>query len=503
VDEKWQAALKGVRYDIEHRILVDGKVKWVREVAVLDFDYKGNMIGGFGTVSDITERKLLEEENKAHEQQLSSMNEELSASNEELRSLNDQLLKSEMELESTNRELLALSKELSRVNSELSAVNYELQTKNEECVKVNRELEESKEKIEDYADDMESLVEKQAKQVFESERRLRAFMDSSSEGFSLYDEHLNLVDANNVVVKRFPQEIRKEDIIGKNIIELYKGIEKTEWYHAYRRVLETGESYHFDAQRGVDFMSPIFLSVSAFKMGSGLGVVSRDVTRRVMAEAALREAQQSVVMERMSAMVAHDIRNPLNIVSQAATTIQSHPERSDRMIELIKNNIERALKMIDDLRYSTRKLSPKLRMTDLSNLVIGAGEEASLNPSVNVSYDLKNVVNLAVDPDLMHRVLDNLAKNAVEVMPNGGTLTFGTRIDDRYAVITVSDTGPGIPEEIQKSLFDPLVTTKKDGLGLGLHFCKRVIEAHGGSLTYTTRIGEGTTFSVRLPIMAQ
>jgi signal transduction histidine kinase len=107
--------------------------------------------------------------------------------------------------------------------------------------------------------------------------------------------------------------------------------------------------------------------------------------------------------------------------------------------------------------------------------------------------------SISIDPDIMHRVIDNLVKNAVEAMPHGGTLTIEAKKDDTDTKISVSDTGVGIPEEVRSHIFAPLYTTKAGGMGLGLTYCKRAVEAHGGTLSFQTETGKGTTFTINLP----
>ena len=105
-----------------------------------------------------------------------------------------------------------------------------------------------------------------------------------------------------------------------------------------------------------------------------------------------------------------------------------------------------------------------------------------------------------VDPDRMKRVFINLAENAFEAMPAGGTLTIRTKESDGHLQFSVSDTGSGMPKQIMENLWKPLHTTKSKGMGLGLPIVKRIITAHRGDVSVETRPGEGTTFTIRLPI---
>ncbi|MGD0996385.1 MAG: ATP-binding protein [Candidatus Bathyarchaeia archaeon] len=110
---------------------------------------------------------------------------------------------------------------------------------------------------------------------------------------------------------------------------------------------------------------------------------------------------------------------------------------------------------------------------------------------------------LKADAAYLRRALTNLIVNAIQAMPNGGKLTIETQQKEDNAIISVKDTGVGIPEEIKPNLFTPLFTTKAKGQGLGLAVVKRLIEAINGSITFESQVGNGTTFIVKIPIGKQ
>jgi signal transduction histidine kinase len=107
-----------------------------------------------------------------------------------------------------------------------------------------------------------------------------------------------------------------------------------------------------------------------------------------------------------------------------------------------------------------------------------------------------------VDSDQVTQVLINLVRNAIEAMPNGGTLTIRAAAVDGWVHTRVIDTGMGISDENMKKIFQPLFTTKTRGIGLGLAICRRLAEANGGVLTVESREGEGATFTLTLPVAA-
>jgi len=127
-------------------------------------------------------------------------------------------------------------------------------------------------------------------------------------------------------------------------------------------------------------------------------------------------------------------------------------------------------------------------------------EEAKIPDTVKVKLKLgKGLEAVCLDLSVLRRALDNLVSNAVDAMPSGGTLTLRARKEDEQIFIEVSDTGTGIPDEALPRIFETFYSTKPKGLGLGQPYCRRAVEAHGGTITYTTKQGEGTTFTMILP----
>jgi len=110
---------------------------------------------------------------------------------------------------------------------------------------------------------------------------------------------------------------------------------------------------------------------------------------------------------------------------------------------------------------------------------------------------------IRVDADKIMRVFINLIKNAVDAMPEKGTLEITSRQTRDNLEIDYADTGMGIPEETLPKIFSPLFTTKAQGMGFGLAICKRIIESHGGTITVKTAVNQGTTFTVTLPIKSK
>jgi signal transduction histidine kinase len=167
----------------------------------------------------------------------------------------------------------------------------------------------------------------------------------------------------------------------------------------------------------------------------------------------------------------------------------------------IEENLFYIDKIIADLQDYTKPLKPNKEKVSIEKAI----EEALLivaipnNLQVEISIEA-DFPQFMADLSMLKRILINLIQNAVQAMPNGGTLTIKAKCQDNYACVSVEDTGEGIPEEVKNKLFTPLFTTKSKGQGFGLAVVKRLVEAQGGEITFESQIGKGTTFKVKLPL---
>ena len=203
-------------------------------------------------------------------------------------------------------------------------------------------------------------------------------------------------------------------------------------------------------------------------------------------------------VQRVSSMVRHDIRGPLQTIMNASYVARKEPEKLEEMMDIIKESIKHANDIMEDWRNQETPDTLTITEVDLSQL-ISDSLSASLIPSeVEVEVNAGPLKH-SLDKVRMRRVLDNLIRNAIEAMKNDGRLTISARESGDEIIIEVSDTGIGIPETELGNLFKPFYTTKPHGVGLGLAYCRRTVEAHGGTITVESVEGEGTTLRITLP----
>ena len=198
-------------------------------------------------------------------------------------------------------------------------------------------------------------------------------------------------------------------------------------------------------------------------------------------------------------MVRHDLRGPLQTIMNAAYLMEKDPEMSGEMLALINSSVKNANEIMED--WKNQGIAEKLTLSDIDiRTLIEVTFETSLIPGeVKVSQNVESRV-LSLDRIKVRRVLDNLIRNAVEAMPEGGVLSLEGRVEGGVYVLEVKDTGAGISGEGLFKLFTPFYSTKPDGMGLGLAFCMRAVEAHGGFIAVESWVGEGTTFTIKLPM---
>lgn len=228
------------------------------------------------------------------------------------------------------------------------------------------------------------------------------------------------------------------------------------------------------------------------------------------------QVQASRARDEVLAVVAHDLRNPLNVISIAANGLmQKLPDgQARRPLERIIRGAQRAERLIRDLLEVSAieggRFAIQARPVEAAELLLAAIESQQAlvtNASVIIASDLSpELPQLDADDERIHEVLENLVGNAVKFTGAGGTITIGASAREGEVVCWVKDSGPGIPADHLPHLFDRFWQARKAdrrGAGLGLTICKAIVEAHGGRIWAESVVGEGTTMFFTLPAMAQ
>ncbi|HXG37921.1 MAG TPA: ATP-binding protein [Bacteroidota bacterium] len=225
-----------------------------------------------------------------------------------------------------------------------------------------------------------------------------------------------------------------------------------------------------------------------------------------------RQAQELVQSERLSAVgrmastIIHDIKNPmgtLRVYAQVMKKKSGNEEAAklaDEMIRQVDRFVNMAQEILDFSRGVSSTNMQDLEFSDVMNGVLDFIEKDLNKNNIQLvrKAEFKGVVKL--DQDKMVRVFYNIASNARDAMPNGGTLTVVTEPSDGYVKVEFIDTGTGMPEEVKKRIFEPFVTYgKKHGTGLGMAIVKKVVDDHKGKIEIDSEMGKGTTIRFFIP----
>ena len=234
----------------------------------------------------------------------------------------------------------------------------------------------------------------------------------------------------------------------------------------------------------------------------------------------LRQAQERLIrQERLAVLgqlaggVGHELRNPLGAIKNAAYFLNMVLEDPDpevkETLEILDREVNTSEGIISSLLDFARPKPRVPRKVDLKAVLQDVLKRAEAPDTVGVKLRwAEDMPLIYADPDQLGQVFDNLIGNAIQAMPEGGTLTVAGELASeaeaadnlQWVVVSVADTGVGISEENMAKLFEPLFTTKAKGIGLGLAVSKMLVEGHGGTVGVASQVGEGTTFTVRLPV---
>jgi len=224
----------------------------------------------------------------------------------------------------------------------------------------------------------------------------------------------------------------------------------------------------------------------------------------------LFRSEKLASLGKLAAGVAHEINNPLTgILTNSSLLLEDldkdDPRRDD--VEVMVKETIRCREIVKRLLDFARQTKPQKRLANINalidNIILLVRNQATFR-NISIEKQLDSALpDVLMDPDQIQQVFINIILNAAEAMTKGGSLTIRSAFaaDRKNIVITISDSGPGIPEEVRERIFDPFYTTKEHGTGLGLSISYGIVEQHGGVISVESIVGRGSTFTIQLPIV--
>jgi two-component system sporulation sensor kinase A len=342
----------------------------------------------------------------------------------------------------------------------------------------------------------------------ESEHRYRNLLRKLPEGVVIHSDGI-IVYANEAACKIFRAE-SENDLLGREILDFIDSAQQEAFKRRISRVKEgrTETEYIAYSLRCLDGETrEVEVSSAEVYEWAGEIVVQtliRDVTERNLQEQFLRQSDKLSAIGQLAAGVAHEIRNPLTTLIGFTRILPEKPERVREYCAIMYEELIRIQDIVNEFMGLSRPEQSRFRLHEINQLItdlIPIIQAAAILNNVDIRTQLDpNLPRLLVDGNQMKQVFLNIMKNAVEAMPDGGTLTVVTRMAQERVHIQFTDTGIGIPEEKIPRIGEPFFTTKETGSGLGVMVSYRIIQAHEGRMYFVSRVGIGTTVHIELPI---
>ena len=239
-------------------------------------------------------------------------------------------------------------------------------------------------------------------------------------------------------------------------------------------------------------------------------LILNDITASLQKAASTAETERSKIISMLAAGVAHEIGNPLNSLylhlqffQRMLARNQLDPQEALEEVTEARKEVERLDSIINQFLHAIRPGKPQFQVVNLKDLVLEAlnfmrHEIAARSVREEVLWE-NDIPLIAGDPNQLKQMFYNLVKNAVQSMVQGGSLGIHCHANEDFVMLSVSDSGCGIPKETLSQIFTPYFTTKGSGTGLGLMIVERIVREHGASLSVDSKEGEGTTFTISFP----
>ncbi len=364
--------------------------------------------------------------------------------------------------------------------------------------------------LQEYSEALEIKVQDRTREIAETKTYLENLLENANDVIYTLDLDQRFTYVNSKV------EIwgyQKEDLIGRPYLSLMSRRHRGK---RLRSTLDIGtkQAYEVEILNKAGEARTVLVSVSPLQDNNrrivGVLGIARDVTDKKRLEEQVLNAEKLASVGKLAAGVAHEINNPLGGILNCLYNLRKgtlSPERGKEYLASMEDGLRRVQKIVRQLLDFSQQHEPELSPTEVNPVierVLALTNYAFEGTGVRLCRELGGEVPaLMADRHMLEQVLMNLVLNAVQAIKGEGAVTVRSGKDGSWCTIDVEDTGCGIPSDVLPKIFDPFFTTKGqgEGTGLGLSVSLGIVERHGGQITVKSELGQGTTFTVRLPAM--
>jgi PAS domain S-box-containing protein len=371
--------------------------------------------------------------------------------------------------------------------------------------------------------------------VSTSEGKYQTLWEKAGDGLVYLDWKGNVLDINRKILEL--TGLKREEIIGKPFYKLGL-VNRKIVPKLLGRVRDTLQGkptsgYQMTIRRKDGFEKQIEVDASVVRIKRvhvGILAVVRDVTDQKRLEKMLEEYSERLVLEveartrelkeanerllkaerfaaigELSGMIGHDLRNPLTAIKNAMYYLRrkqacSAGSKEKEMMDIVDKSVDYANKIISSLLEYSAEIRLEIEQCSPKELLDYVLLMAQIPEGIRVVDRTEYKPKIWIDVNKMERVLLNLMKNAFDAITERGTLKISSKRVGENVEIVFADDGVGMSEQTLSKIFNPLFTTKAQGMGFGLAICKRIVEAHCGKISVKSTVGRGTTFTITLPI---
>ncbi|HZG84855.1 PAS domain S-box protein [Paenibacillus sp.] len=340
----------------------------------------------------------------------------------------------------------------------------------------------------------------------------QAIVESVSDAIILANQSTKIIAWNKGAEALFGY--KEQEAIGQDLEIIVPEHLKETYRRGLKRLRDTGQSMAIGRmvelsglrKDGTEFPAEISLNCWQTNGEYYWSAIIRDITERKKTHELLLNSEKLSLAGQLAASIAHEIRNPLTSIKGFHQLMKAEGHGKPYYFEILTDEMNRIELILNELLLLAKPQATKLKQVDIRALL----EQVCtlMDPQVhlyNIEVKLKCEHNVPAfiqcDENQMKQIFINFLKNAIEAMPNGGQVMISVNKHEEGSIcLRIIDQGEGIPEDKLKRIGEPFYTTKEKGTGLGLMVCRKIIEDHQGSLNISSRLNEGTTVKVILPL---